>query len=323
MTAIHFQNQRFELQKDQSVLEGLTSQGVPIPYSCRAGVCQTCMMKLIAGELPPDAQGSLKDTLKATGHFLSCICKPEQDLEVAFPDDVHLATHGTVRKLELLNHDTMLVELEPQIPLDYKAGQFINLVYDQIHVRSYSLASVKAIDKYLQLHVRRLPEGKVSGWIHEEWMLGHQVEIRGPNGDCFYVPGKPDQPLLLIGTGSGLAPLYGILRDALLQGHQGDIHLYHGSRDANGLYLLDELRTIQAKHSNFHYHPCLSGQPIPHGFTAGRVHEVALKDFPNLKSWRLFLCGHPEMVKATKKKAYLAGASLQEILADAFNIAHA
>jgi len=306
------------------VLDCLTGHGVPVPHSCRAGVCQTCLMRATEGTVPPAAsQLGLKDSLKLANHFLACLCQPDGDLAVALPDDEHTAVHAIVRKLELLNHDIMLVELECRQPLEYRAGQFINLVRDSAHVRSYSLASVPRLDKHLQLHVRRLPQGRVSGWIHEELQIGQNVEVRGPAGDCLYVPGKPGQPLLLVGTGSGLAPLYGILRDALDLGHIGPVRLFHGSRDLHGLYLTDELRELERRFAQFTYYPCLSGADVPAGCTAGRVHEAALRETPNLKGWRVYLCGHPDMVKTTRKKAFLAGAALQEIHADAFNVSHA
>jgi NAD(P)H-flavin reductase len=248
------------------------------------------------------------------------VCRPKEDLEVALPDDTQAAIPATVKKLELLNEDIMRVMLECHAPIEYKAGQFINLFRDQTLGRSYSLASVPQTDDHLHLHVRRLPQGRVSGWIHEELRPDQSVEIRGPAGDCFYVPGKPEQSMILIGTGSGLAPLYGIIRDALRQGHAGPIRLFHGSRDRRGLYLIGELQDLMAQYANFDYVPCLSGGDVPHGFAAGRAHEVALKKVPDLKNWRLFLCGHPEMVKQAKKKAFLAGASMKDIYADAFNV---
>lgn len=322
MTTLRYQQQNFAIEPGQSVLDCLAGHGVSVPYSCRAGACQTCLMRATAGTPPEPSQVGLKDTLKVQKYFLACLCQPAEDLEVALPDDAHISAHAIVHKLELLNHDIMLVELESEQPVYYRAGQFINLVHDSTHVRSYSIASVPRLDKHIQLHVRRLPQGRVSGWIHEELQIGQKVEIRGPAGDCIYIPGKPGQPLLLIGTGSGLAPLYGILRDALDLGHQGQVRLYHGSRDGHGLYLVDELRELERRHANFSYHPCLSGAEVPEGYTAGRVHEAALRETPDLKGWRVFLCGHPEMVKATRKKAFLAGASLQDIHADAFNVSH-
>ncbi len=323
MTTIRYGNKSLELAESQSVLDCLNGHGIPIPYACRTGVCQNCLMRATDGTPPAASQIGLKDSLRLSSHFLACACRPTENLDVALPDDALPSTHALVSGLELLNHDIMRVDLEALSPFEYRAGQFINLVRDSSHVRSYSLASVPRLDKHIHLHVRRLPKGRVSGWIHEELSIGQRVEIRGPSGDCIYLPGKPEQALLLIGTGSGLAPLYGILRDALDQGHQGPVRLFHGSRDFHGLYLMDELRKMERRFPNFSYFPCVSASHVPAGFVAGRVHEAALRETHELKGWRVFLCGHPEMVKQTRKSAYLAGAALRDIHADAFNVSHA
>lgn len=322
MVTIRYTKDNFELGENQSVLECLTSRGVPVPFSCRSGACQTCLMRATGGTPPEISQQGLKDSLKLQNYFLACVCHPTSDLDVALPDDkdIQAAVPATVKSLKLLNSEIMHVTLECHVPIDYRAGQFINLFQDPSLGRSYSLASVPHEDNHLHLHVRRLPQGRVSGWIHEELRPGETVEVRGPAGDCFYTPGNAEQGMVLIGTGSGLAPLYGIIRDALSQGHTGPIRLFHGSRDLNGVYLTEELHDLAKQYVNFDYVPCLSGGDVPHGFAAGRAHDVAFQQIPDLKNWRLFLCGHPEMVKTAKKKAFLAGASMKDIYADAFNV---
>lgn len=320
MVAIRYAKDRFDLGEGQSVLDVLTHHGVPVPYSCRAGSCQTCLMRATGGLPPAAAQQGLKDSLKLRNYFLACVCHPTEDLEVALPGESEDVLPATVKALELLNDEIMHVALECHAPMEYRPGQFINLFRDASLGRSYSIASVPHLDGHLHLHVRRLKGGRVSGWIHDELRTGETVEIRGPAGDCFYVPGKPEQPMILIGTGSGLAPLFGIVRDALSRDHAGPIRLFHGSRDRGGLYLIDELRDLTREYSNFDYVPCLSGTDVPAGFAAGRAHEVALREVPNLKHWRVFLCGHPDMVKEARKKGFLAGASMKDIHADAFNV---
>ena len=160
----------------------------------------------------------------------------------------------------------------------------------------------------------------MSGWIFDALSPGDRVEIAGPHGGCFYLPGREDQNLLLIGTGTGLSPLIGVVRDALHSGHRGEIHLFHGSRSADGLYLQDELHALSDTHFGFHYHPCVSGGPTPAGHLSGRADKVAFERFPALAEWRLFLCGLPAMVHAARRTAYLDGASLADIYADAFEL---
>ena len=94
------------------------------------------------------------------------------------------------------------------------------------------------------LHVRRVFRRAASAWIFDRLKPGDSVTISEAFGDCFYVQDRPEQNLLLLGTGCGLAPLYGIVRDALNRSHRGRIHLYHGSRDACGLYLVEQLSRL-------------------------------------------------------------------------------
>ena len=123
---------------------------------------------------------------------------------------------------------------------------------------------------------------------------------------------------------AGLAPLYGIARDALEQGRTSPIRLYHGSRNPQGLYLVNELRTFTDRYDNFSYTPCISGDAMSaDGYAQGQAIDVALDDVGKLAGWRVFLCGNPEMVKTAKKKAFLSGAAIQDIYADAFTLAAA
>ena len=196
---------------EQSVLDCLTAQGVPVPSSCRSGVCQTCLMRAVSGAIPEKAKTGLRPTLADQNYFLPCICHPLEDIEVALPDAAMGKLQARVTGIEFLNTDILGIKLKPSQPFEYRAGQFINFYKDETHARSYSLASVPSLENELFLNVRKVPNGLVSGWIFENLKAGDTVTISEATGDCFYEQGKPGQNILLIGTGSGLAPLYGIL----------------------------------------------------------------------------------------------------------------
>jgi len=276
-------------------------------------------MQAVKGTPPATAQKGLKDTLKAQNYFLACCCHPNEDLEVSLPNQETARIKATVSSIEKLSSDIVGVSLQCEQPLDYKSGQFINLFKEESLARSYSIASVPAQDNHITLHVRKVPDGRMSTWIHHELNSGDSVEISQAVGDCFYTSGKAEQPMLLIGTGSGLAPLYGIARDAITQGHSGPIRLYHGSINVDGLYLHKELQDLSKQHENFSYIPCVSDEPVEEdNIVNGHVLDVALQDHAKLSGWRVFLCGNPNMVKAAKKKTFLNGAAMKDIYADAF-----
>ncbi|MBY0579777.1 MAG: 2Fe-2S iron-sulfur cluster binding domain-containing protein [Burkholderiales bacterium] len=318
MKRIIFEGQSYDCKETESILDCLTTNGVPVPSSCKAGVCQTCLMRALQGSVPPESQRGLKSTLVERNYFMACSCYPVEDMEVALSGTGAGKMPATVVALESLNSEIICVKLHPSGPFEYRSGQYVNFFRDASTARSYSLASVPKLDDCIELHVRKVPQGQVSTWIHESLSPGDTVEISEASGDCFYVPGNPDQGLLLIGTGSGLAPLYGIIRDALLQGHSGPIRLYHGSLIVAGLYLMEELRQLARECLNFTYTPCVSEGAAPEGFSPGIVLDVALKDTPRLSGWRVYLCGNPAMVNAAKKKTFFAGASMRDIHADPF-----
>jgi NAD(P)H-flavin reductase len=264
------------------------------------------MLRALDGAVPARAQAGLKDSWKARGYFLSCICHPEGDLTTG-PVDADAQVPARITSIKPLSADVMRVRLACDGPFEFHAGQYVSLLREDGLARSYSVASLPGED--LELHIRCLPGGKMSDWIRNEARAGTPVRILGPSGDCLYVPGRAEQPLLLIGTGTGLAPLFGILRDALQHGHTGPIHLVHGALRAEGLYLREELAALAE--GNIHYLPTLLENDGP-------IDQVVLQRFPAPGGWRIFLCGDPAIVQSLKKKLFLQGADLRDIHADAF-----
>jgi len=319
MPIITYGGQSYQCPEQVSVLDCLTAPGVTIPSSCHAGLCQTCLMQAVDGNIPASAQTGIRNTLAAQNYFLACACYPEEDIVVTLPSAGVGKYSATVTGINHLNADIVCLQLLPDTRLNYKAGQFINLYKDAENARSYSLASVPEIDEHLHLHVRKVPNGLVSQWVHNVLKVEDRVDISDAAGDCFYTPDNTDQSLLFVGTGCGLGLLYGIIRDALSQGHRGMIRLYHGCESVESFFLVEELKALSLQHANFEYTPCVSGSDVPPpGYTPGMVLDVALKENADLTGWRVFFCGHPEMVSSGKKLAFFAGASMRDIYADPF-----
>jgi NAD(P)H-flavin reductase/ferredoxin len=316
MAVLDYQGKLYSLGENETVLDALLRNGVPAAHSCKAGACGSCLMRAADGVVPGRAQAGLKDSWKAQGYFLACVCRPDSDLTVA-PAGADVQLGATITALDLLSHDVLRVRLHCDTRLDFRAGQYVTIVREGGLARSYSIASLPH-ESDLELHVRRIAGGKMSGWLHDVARIGDRVSILGPSGECFYVPGKEEQPMLLVGTGTGLAPLYGILRDALRQGHRGPIHLFHGALHTGGLYLVEELRRLVAAHSHLAYTPAVLNGAGCDDFTVGPIDQVILKRFPKLNGWRGYVCGDPALVQSLKKKLFLSGMASRDIYADAF-----
>ena len=315
MPVLHHGDLHLSLEPGETALDALLRAGVPVPNSCRAGACQSCRLRACAGEPPPAAQVGLKPSQRERGYFLACLCRPASDLTIAVDDDP--PQDAEVVAIEPLSVDVVRLRLRPLAPLVHRAGQFITLLRADGLARSYSLASLPD-DPTLELHVRVLPRGRMSQWIAHDLRPGDHLRIRGPEGDCFYSDGSPEQPLLLVGTGTGLAPLLGIARDALHRGHTGPITLLHGAVTPAGLYLVDVLKDMSSAHPNFSYLRCALHGEAAEGLQIGGIEAVAAALHPKLAGHRVFLCGDPERVQALRKQCFLRGARMNQILADAF-----
>ena len=99
MPKVVFEGQEYLAEAGETLLTCLTRHGVSIDHSCKAGICQTCLMVALKGEPPEAAQNGLKDALKTRNYFLPCVCIPQTDMEIARPDDNLISVETTVTSL--------------------------------------------------------------------------------------------------------------------------------------------------------------------------------------------------------------------------------
>lgn len=318
MALITYQDVLYESKTDESVLDALLRHNVDINHICKVGACHACVMIVDEGAPPVEATSGLKENQIEQGCVLSCQCIPSEALVVRNTDDFGSFISAKVIKKDFLADDICRLQLEAD--LDYRAGQFVNIKGPNNQIRSYSLASLASEDDFLELHIKRVNDGIVSNWLIDDIALNNTIEIQGPVGDCFYPSNNTDTDILMISTGTGLAPLVGILRDAIANGHKGQIKLYHGDREPDGLYLDDELKQLVSKHHNIHYIPCVSSvtADIDEGITRSRASDQAFADNTDLNKHLVYLCGSPNMVKDATRAARTAGADKQSIYADPF-----
>ena len=302
------------LEPSETVLDGLLRCGTPVAFSCKAGVCQSCLLRL-NDELSPDtdvsfAQAGLSETMRAQGYFLSCRLLPSQDVSVRMPDTDDCAFPATLVKLQPLSQSVLQVRLRVPREFRYRAGQYVTLLRPDGLARCYSIANRPSPDHSIELHVRRIRNGRMSGWLWDQAMVGDPMLVRGPAGNCFYEPcAEPDaRPLLLAGTGTGLAPLYGILQDALVAGHKAPIWLFHGATQPEGLYLRPELEGLSQIFPRFQYVPALQSA------LGDRIEQ----ELPDLTGFRAYLCGDPAVVAPLQEHVFLSGVASSDIFADPF-----
>lgn len=295
----------------ESALEGLLRNNIAIPNGCRSGVCQSCLMQTDATSLPNDSQRGLRTTQKQQGLFLSCCLMPDSDIKVRNAD--HFEKYSAiVLDSSMLNQEILRLRLRADF--DYRPGQYITVWKDTLTARSYSIASVADKNSFIELHIRVYPDGAFSSWAADQIVAGDTIECQGPMGSCFYTEGDDTQELLLAGIGTGIAPLYGILQDALAKGHKGNIYFIAGGKDpGQARYLepqLDELARL---------HPQLNVVYSAASSTENNdIYALVKMLKPNCTGVKAFVCGAETFVRKLKKQLFLSGANMADINSDPF-----
>jgi ferredoxin-NADP reductase len=197
----------------------------------------------------------------------------------------------------------------------YRTGQFVTIHADvdgQELARQYSLASVPDLDEGLQITVKRLPEGRVSGWLVDRVREGDVVEVAAPRGRL-YQPADGPRHYLLLAAGSGIVPLVAIARDVLARDGGHAVTLAYGNRSRTSVILrreVDELAASRARveHVLSRPDPDWTG-PCGHvdpGYLARRWPEWTADGLPV----RAYLCGPDAFMAAAE--AFLVGRGVDE-----------
>lgn len=311
MAQITFENHEVLANEDESVLEALTRHGHNIPNGCRSGICQSCLMSLDSGELPPKSQAGLSSGQIALNYFLSCQCIVTDKLSVKRINDSELKTQAIVVGKQMISSNVLQLRIKAEI--DYLPGQYITLWRDETVGRSYSIASVPSLVDYIECHIKVIEGGQFSAWARDSLQLGDTIPVQGPMGSCVFTA-EDEQPLLLSAIGTGLAPIYGILKQALSSQHQGSIDLVIGAKNKSGFYLVDELEQLAQQHPNLTLH-FLNQETDANG---SDIYHFCKQHFPDLKAWRIFICGANSFVRKMHKQCFLSGAGMNAISADSF-----
>lgn len=316
MPILTYNDQSFEGLESETILDCLIRNNQIVPNSCRSGVCQSCMLKTNS---TPDlsAQKGLSPAKRESGLFLSCQQKLNKDFEVFKPSESSTRIEGEIISQHRISDSVVLVSIKVDSDFNYYAGQFINIFRDDGLCRSYSLAS-QSNDKTLQLHVRKVLNGEMSNWLYDSELVGKKMTISGPIGECYLNQEMFNDDLLLLGVGTGLAPLFGVLKDALAKGFPKKISLFHGGLTCEGLYLVEDLKVLEEQYPHFNYNPVYLNGDEREGFIKANLLEI-LKDLSVDKlNTTVMVCGDSEMVKRIKQTVFMKGVPSKKILSDSF-----
>lgn len=300
-----------QCREDQNILDACLRAGVWLPHACTHGTCATCKVDILEGDVNHgDASAfALMDYERNEGKTLICTARPESDVtieaDVAVEEGVEFYPiedfDGVLSKLEDCARETRRLVIDLDHEMTFNPGQYV-----QVHLpgkdisRSWSIASSPDNKKQIELTIKRTPGGiGTEGWIFKDLKEGDPIKVTGPYGRFFFRNAK-DKPVIMVGGGTGLAPLKSMVTWVIENETGHEMHLYHGVRGEADLYDVEYFRKLEAEHDNFTFHPCLSEEEVE-GTSHGMVTDVIAEDFPTLKGHIAYLCGPPPMVEAAMK----------------------
>jgi CDP-4-dehydro-6-deoxyglucose reductase len=333
----------FSAAADQPLLDAAKHAALNLPHSCRGGNCGACKARLLRGDIhyPNGAPLGLSDAEIAAGMILLCQAVARTDLTLE-TFDVRAADSAVRKRLPCrieravpLSHDVMGLFLRLPIAEDFifEAGQYIDILLPGGRRRSFSIASPPHDARPLELHVRRVAGGEFTDRLFHDDMQSSLLTIEGPLGKFVYRPHLgPAPPMLLIGGGTGIAPLLSIVKHVIENGIERDMRLFWGVRGEEDLYAqatldaLSRAASIGGAASNgraasFSYAPVLSEAGASWRGLTGWVHEAAFAGLEDLETHEVYAAGPPAMISALQREYAARGASSSRLYFDSFDYA--
>jgi 3-ketosteroid 9alpha-monooxygenase subunit B len=222
-----------------------------------------------------------------------------------------------VKEVERIGDDVAMITFdlpaELEDPFRFRAGQYLTLrvpLPDGAVYRSYSIAAAPQSTDSLRVGVRRVAGGAASGWLIDNARPGWQLDLLPPAG--LFTPPDFDRNLLLVAGGSGITPVFSILRTALLTG-TAKILLFYANRQRGGEMLLAELRSLAADYPQRLelrlWYDTDGGPPGGRNFidlASQRTH------------WRAMVCGPAPLMRSASTALCEGGIAPEEVYLEEF-----
>jgi CDP-4-dehydro-6-deoxyglucose reductase len=320
--------ERFEARADESLLQAATNAGVLIPHDCQLGGCGTCRMKVVSGvhEYDEFPFGISQEEADA-GFVLACQARARSDMVLAAAyagTDVSAPARMEARVVDVsaLGPDVrrLKIALPDHVDLKFNPGQYMNVLLGDGEYRSFSMASSAGLP-VLDFHIKRVSGGRFTDDGLSSLKPGDALDVELPLGS-FRFHAEDYRPLLMVATGTGLAPVKAILESLMDHPDCPPVWLYWGARSEADLYLHDEIQKWGARLYEFQYVPVLSRPGEGWAGRSGYVQHAVCEDFTDLSEHAVYLCGSPAMIGDARRKFLEKGASIDHMYADSFTFQH-
>jgi len=319
-----------EVDGGSSLLSSLAEHDVFIPSACGGrGSCAYCKLQVLegGGSIGPVEEPYLSKEEREEHVRLACQVKVRKDIQVQIPDELFSVRRfrARVEHKKPLTHDIVELRLELIEPdrIEFEAGQYIQLESPEYKgkdsvMRAYSISSVPSDTHHLELLIRLVPDGICTTWVFEHLKEGDELNLSGPYG--FFHLSDTDAPIICIAGGSGMAPIWSIVRDMKEKGIARPATYFFGAQSQKDLFFVDELRQLDKELPWFTYVPALSNEPEDSGWAGdtGLITNVVARHFPDTSKQEAYLCGSPGMIDASVAVLTKNGMTEENVFYDKF-----
>ncbi|MDR2298301.1 MAG: ferredoxin--NADP reductase [Comamonas sp.] len=216
-------------------------------------------------------------------------------------------------------HDTKSIVFDVPEALaerfSYKPGQFLTLrlpIEGRYVPRCYSMSSAPALDDALRVTVKRVHQGRGSNWVCDKIRAGDMIELMPPSG--LFSPRNLGQNFLLLAGGSGITPVFSILRTVLKQ-HRGNVVLFYANRDERSVIFKKDLQQLAAEYPDrlqvMHWLDSVQGAPSQQQLAAWATPWI-----PN--AGQAFICGPGPFMDAAQAAMIAAGMPAEQVHVERF-----
>ncbi len=337
----------FFCESDQRVLDAGLDAGLSLPHSCRGGNCGRCAVRVLSGDYTYDRTTpppGLTAEQRAAGMALLCQIIPNGPLAIETAKSQAAGAAPVVKlpcrivQREAVAPDVMKLTLQlPRTqPMDFRPGQYLDVLLDKGQRRSYSLAclpyslvgdteaagdqqSARSAASCLELHVRRVQDGLFSDIAFDQNEHSSLLRIEGPFGTFGWQ--KYDGPALMIAGGTGYAPIKAMLLEAMSRDGMHPVHLFWGARNRQDLYEIEQLKLWQQRFDWLFVTLVTESGQNEDILVAGRVGDVALSRFEQLEDAMVYVSGPPGLVQSVVDACLGKGVDKQRLVTDSFDYA--
>ena len=326
--------QVLSVEEGEPILDAALRAGLNLPHSCKGGHCSSCRARIQTGSVhyPLGRPLGLLEQEEQDAYVLLCqahaasaeIVIEAREIQPPVPEILVKSLPSRIERLERLAPDVVAVflRLPGREQFNYVAGQYLDVMLPQNRRRSFSIANPPHDAQLIELHVRRVASGEFTQQLFSGAAEKTLLRIEGPLGQFWFREESP-RPALLIGGGTGYAPLRAMLRHLLEKGDQRPLHFYWGAQLRCDLYEDERVRNWCKQYPNLSYTPVLSNPRAddPWQGRIGWVHAAALEDHPNLADFDVYTAGPPAMVEALRHEFTAKGLPHEQLFFDSFDFA--